>query len=70
MKLQEFLDKWINLDFIKSEKSTKVVDKETNKAVIWVTSRHHIVGVNSYYGVSIELMNDFIELMKTELEVW
>ncbi|AKU79661.1 hypothetical protein [Spiroplasma turonicum] len=70
MTKEAFLEKWTNLNYVKNEKSIKVIDKETEKSVIWVMPKNNNIGVNTYYGVSLELMADFVELMRDELKVW
>ncbi|AOG60847.1 hypothetical protein SHELI_v1c08980 [Spiroplasma helicoides] len=70
MTKDQFLDKWTDLEYVNSEASVKVVSKESGKSVIWVMPKNNNVGLNTSYGVSLELLSDFIELMKTEIKVW
>lgn len=68
MTQELFKDKYPDLEFVKTDKSHKVINVSTGKAIIWVTANNHNVGVGQL--PSIELVADFIELMRVELPIW
>ncbi|WP_339023194.1 hypothetical protein [Spiroplasma endosymbiont of Crioceris asparagi] len=70
MNREKFLEKWgAEYDVVNSEKSFKLVKKEDGKAVIWVTSGSHGVGITPKLP-NIELVSDFIDLCKEAINPW
>ncbi|QHX35959.1 hypothetical protein STIUS_v1c04050 [Spiroplasma sp. TIUS-1] len=69
MSQDQFLDKWgSDFNVENTEKSFKLVRKETGKAVIWVTSKNHNVGMAGL--PNIEIVADFIDLCREVIKPW